>query len=142
MSAEATPVKATPIEATGELEATGTPELDQNPFDTTAVLFTLAVAVNRVDFDYTPRWKGNNPTTYIDSITFDKVLTDKVYQYRVVKGTRNLGIMPPPKVQPDGSQTVNLLEYNGGYGIPATLRIQIFVRDPATGNEYKIAQWK
>ncbi|KAI0063118.1 Fve-domain-containing protein [Artomyces pyxidatus] len=141
MSAEATPIEATPTEATGELETT-TVTVTQNPFDTTALLFTLAVAVNRVDFDYTPQWKGNNPFTHIHSITFDRVLRDKVYQYRVVRGTQNLGIRAPPKVQSDGSQTVNLLDYNGGYGIPATLRIQIFVRDPATGNEYKIAQWK
>ncbi|KAI0063119.1 immunomodulatory protein [Artomyces pyxidatus] len=113
----------------------------QIAFDKTGVLLQVAAAVGKVDVDYTPQWKRGNPSSYIDSITFKKVLTDKEYQYRVVKGNDDLGFQPSYKVQPDGSQTVNLLEYNRGYGIADTIRIQIWVRDPATGNQYKIAQW-
>lgn len=129
--------------------------------DYTALQFELAYFIKKSCFDYTPQWVRGNPSSYIDSVTFPKVLADKEYTYRVQSGDRNLGersiilvacfkvaytkmgvgVKPSYSVAPDGSQKVNLLEYNKGYGIADSTRIEIYVIDPSTEEEYLIAQW-
>ncbi|KAF8641977.1 hypothetical protein AX16_009765 [Volvariella volvacea WC 439] len=110
--------------------------------DLTQLLFFVAYNLQKVNFDYTPQWQRGNPSSYIDAVVFPRVLTNKAYQYRVVTGDKDLGIKPSYSVQPDGSQKVNLLEYNGGYGVADTTTIKIYVVDPSNGNQYLIAQWK
>ena len=110
--------------------------------DISMILFYLASTIKQVNIDYTPQWGRGHPSSYIDNVTFPRVLTDKEYQYRVVKGDDDLGVRKSYSVAGDGSQKVNFLEYNSGYGIPDTTRIQVFVIDPSNGNQYLIAQWK
>lgn len=105
-------------------------------------LLQFASTVKKASFDYTPAWGRGNPSTYVDNVTFPKVLTDKVYKYRVVKGTTDLGIKDSYAVNADGSQKVNLLEYNQGYGIADTITIKIYIVDPDSNAQYLIAQWK
>lgn len=90
---------------------------------------------------YKPTWTRGSPSVYIDSVTFPQVLTDKTYTYRVVNGGVDLGIKPPYEVQPDGSQTVNLLEYNQGYGVHESIPIQVFAVDPEDDGETLVADW-
>ncbi|KAI0315152.1 fungal immunomodulatory protein [Amylostereum chailletii] len=108
---------------------------------TTALQFTLAYSVKKTCFDYTPEWKRGSPSSFIDAIVFPKVLTDQSYTYRVRKGDTDLGVRRSYSVQADGSQKVNFLEYNEGYGIPDSTTIKVYVIDPETQNEYLIAQW-
>ncbi|KAH6880633.1 hypothetical protein B0T10DRAFT_495056 [Thelonectria olida] len=102
----------------------------------------LASTYKKVSFDYTPQWGRGNPNTYVDNVTFPRVLTDKVYKYRIVKGSQDLGVRDSYAVASDGSQKVNFLEYNKGYGIADTTTIKIYIVDPDTNNQYLIAQWK
>lgn len=85
-----------------------------------------------------PKWQRGNPDVYIDSIIFPVVPSNKTYQYRVIKGSEDLGIQPTYTLNKDGSQTVNLLEYNGGYGIQETIPIQVIAVDPE-GHEVLVA---
>ncbi|KAI0640748.1 Fve family of fungal immunomodulatory protein [Trametes meyenii] len=87
------------------------------------------------------KWTRGNPNTFIDSVTFPRVLTDKKYSYRVVKDDIDLGIRAGYEVNSDGSQKVNFLEYNSGRGIPQTSSILVYVVDPDNGNQYLVAQW-
>ncbi|KAI0315158.1 immunomodulatory protein [Amylostereum chailletii] len=107
----------------------------------TGLQFLLAYNVQKVCFDYTPQWERGNPGSYINTVTFPKALTDQGYQYRVRKGTTDLGVRGGYTVQPDGSQKVNFLDYNGGRGIEDSTTIKVYVVDPTTQNEYLIAQW-
>nr|ACD44335.1 immunomodulatory protein 8 [Ganoderma lucidum]UOF75530.1 immunomodulatory protein [Ganoderma tenue] len=107
----------------------------------TALIFRLAWDVKKLSFDYTPNWGRGNPNNFIDTVIFPKVLTDKAYTYRVAVSGRNLGVKPSYAVESDGSQKVNFLEYNSGYGIADTNTIQVFVVDPDTNNDFIIAQW-
>lgn len=109
--------------------------------DVSMILFYLASTVRKVNFDYTPQWGRGSPSSYIDNVTFPHVLTDKAYKYRVVKGGQDLGVRDSYAVASNGSQKVNFLEYNSGYGIPDSTTIQVYVIDPSTGNQYLIAQW-
>lgn len=97
-----------------------------------------------VDFDYTPKWKrvewGAPGQFYLDEVTFPKVLKDKRYKYRVVSGSTDLGIREPYDVQADGSQRINFLEYNQGYGIRDTNTVTVYLVDPETATEYKLTQ--
>ena len=106
------------------------------------ILFYLASTIQKVNMDYTPQWGRGSPSSYIDNVTFPRVLTNKTYQYRVVKGDEDMGVRDSHPVTADGSQKVNLLEYNAGYGIPDTTPIKVFVVDPSNGNQYLIAKWK
>ncbi|KAI1793471.1 immunomodulatory protein 8 [Ganoderma leucocontextum] len=109
--------------------------------DNTAVIFRLAWEIKKLAFDYTPNWGRGNPSSYIDTVVFPQVLTDKEYTYRVVVSGKDLGVRPSYAVESDGSQKVNFLEYNAGYGIADTKTIQVYVIDPVTGNDFIIAQW-
>ena len=108
---------------------------------TSAVLLALASTLQKVCFDYTPQWKRGTPNSYIDSVTFPKVLTDKNYSYRVVVDGNDLGTQAGYSVGADGSQVVNLLEFNKGYGVKDTSSIKIYVVDPDDGNQYLVASW-
>ncbi|THH32530.1 hypothetical protein EUX98_g1665 [Antrodiella citrinella] len=88
-----------------------------------------------------PRWTRGNPPNYIDAVKFPRVLKDKPYQYRVVRGEDDLGIKPSYEIQTDDSQTVNLLEYNSGYGVSDRIPIQVFAVDPEDKGETLVAQW-
>lgn len=94
-----------------------------------------------VNVDYTPQWTRGRPSSYIDSVTFPRVFTDKRYTYRVRMGGKDLGVRDPYGVQSDGSQKVNFLEYNSGHGIADKTTICVSVIDPDTCNEYLIAKW-
>nr|QMV83132.1 immunomodulatory protein [Ganoderma sp. TQC-2021a] len=107
----------------------------------TALIFRLAWDVKKLSFDYTPTWGRGNPSRFVDNVTFPQVLADKAYTYRVVVSGRDLGVRPSYAVGSDGSQKVNFLEYNQGYGIADTNTIQVFVIDPDTGADFIIAQW-
>ncbi|EMD41188.1 lectin FIP-fve [Gelatoporia subvermispora B] len=87
-------------------------------------------------------WKRGNPKVYFDHVTLPGVPTDKAYQYRVVKGDLDLGTRPTYELNKDGSQTINLLEYNKGYGIHEETPINVFVVDPEDGMETLVAEWK
>ncbi|KAI0280321.1 immunomodulatory protein FIP-Fve, partial [Russula brevipes] len=63
-----------------------------------------------------PKWKRGSPRNYIDVLTIPEPPSDREYQYRVVKGGVDLGIKPTYNRDRDGTQSVNLLEYNRGYG--------------------------
>lgn len=77
---------------------------------------------------------------YLDEVTFPKVLKDKRYKYRVASGSTDLGIREPYDVQADGSQRINFLEYNQGYGIRDTNTVTVYLVDPETATEYKLTQ--
>ena len=106
------------------------------------ILFYLASTIKQVNIDYTPQWGRGHPSSYIDNVTFPRVLTDKEYQYRVVIGEKDLGLRKSYAVHADGSQKVNFLEYNAGYGIADNNRIRVYVVDPDSGSQYLVAQWK
>ncbi|KAH9846266.1 immunomodulatory protein [Lenzites betulinus] len=105
------------------------------------MLLFLASTVKTVHIDYMPRWERGLPSHYIDCVVFPRVLKDKEYVYRVRMDDKDLGIVPSHSVATDGSQKVNLLEYNEGHGIEQTHKIQLYVIDPETQNEYLVAQW-
>jgi hypothetical protein len=105
-----------------------------------AIFLSLASTLEKVCFDYTPGWMRGSPSSYIDSVMFSKVLTDKNYSYHVVKDGTNLGVRAADAVQSDGSQKVNFLEYNAGCGIDQDSMIKVYVVDLDTGNQYKVAQ--
>jgi hypothetical protein len=98
-------------------------------------------ATPRINIDYTPRWGRGRPQNYIDNVVFPRVLRDKTYQYRLVKGDQDLGVRDAYAVAPDGSQRLNFLEWNSGYGIRDTTTIKVFAVDPDNGEEYLVAQW-
>ncbi|KAF8143672.1 immunomodulatory protein FIP-Fve, partial [Mycena galopus ATCC 62051] len=87
-----------------------------------------------------PRWTRGNPKSYIDSLTIPKPPSDKGYSYRVMKGDEDLGIQPTYERDPDGSQRINLLEYNQGYGISDRIRIRVYAVDEM-GSTAMIAEW-
>lgn len=77
-------------------------------------------------------------------MTIPVLPSDKQYQYRVVKGDTDLGIRPTYTRGVNGSQDVNLLEYNGGYGIHDSVLIKVYAVDPDEeegNNETLIASW-
>lgn len=107
----------------------------------TELTFLLIATRPKISYDYTPNWVKDGQ--YINSVTFPVVLNDKPYTYRVKAGDKDLGVQPSYKVQPDGSQKINFLEYHAGYGIDGnTNTVYVYVIDPETGNQYKIAQSK
>lgn len=70
--------------------------------------------------------------------------SDKQYQYRVVKGDTDLGIKSTYPREANGSQRINLLEYNEGYGVRDTEPIKVYAVDPEEeeGNkEILVASW-
>ena len=107
----------------------------------TAIIFKLAWDRKALAFDYTPNWGRGVPSTYINNVTFPKVLIDKAYKYRVVANGRGLGVRPSKAVHCDGSQQVDFLEYHLGLGIEDTETIQVYIVDPETGDDHLIAQW-
>jgi hypothetical protein len=56
-----------------------------------------------------------------------------------VKGEDDLGIQPTYEPDPDGSQRINLLEYNQGYGISDRIRIRVYAVDEVGST--LIAEW-
>lgn len=111
--------------------------------DTTMLSFALAWALGRVDFDYTPQWtrteRGGG--IYIDGVVFPRVLTNQLYSYRVVAGDTDFGTLQGAPVTMGGSQAVNFLDYNEGYGIDEGMTIRVYAVAPDSGNQYIIAQW-
>ncbi|KAI9155630.1 immunomodulatory [Paramyrothecium foliicola] len=95
----------------------------------------------KIDIDYTPSWGRGRPRNYIDSVVFTRVLADKPYHYRVYKGGQDLGVRDAYPIAEDGSQRLNFLEWNSGYGIRDTTTIQVYVVDPDTEYDYLVAQW-
>ena len=73
-----------------------------------------------------PKWIRGNPRNYIDGLTIPEPPSDREYKYRVVKGDVDLGIKPTYNRDGDGSQRVNLLEYNRGYGISDRTPIKVY----------------
>ncbi|KAI9067963.1 immunomodulatory protein FIP-Fve [Trametes sanguinea] len=108
--------------------------------DSSAMLLYLASTLHTINIDYNPRWGRGNPSNFIDNVTFPRVLTDKEYTYRVYKDETDLGVRKSYEVQGDGSQKVNFLEYNKGYGIADSSTIRVYVIDPDTGNQYLVAK--
>lgn len=105
-------------------------------------LFIVIQSSPKLDIDYTPAWGRGSPNTYIDSVTFPKVLNDKEYRYRVVKGSSDLGTRNADAVRENGSQRLNFLEWNKGYGIADSTSIKVYAVDPDSGNQYLVSQWK
>lgn len=91
---------------------------------------------------FPPQWKHVNwgARNYVDEVTLPFVLVDKPYRYRVRSGRSDLGIRETYELSADGSQRINFLEYNGGYGIIDSTHIKVFVVDP-DGKEALVANW-
>lgn len=89
-----------------------------------------------------PQWKYVNwgARHYVDGVTIPFVLIDKPYKYRVFSGRSDLGIRETYELNADGSQSINFLVYNKGYGIIDSTHIKVFVVDP-DGNEALVAYW-
>jgi hypothetical protein len=104
-------------------------------------VFELFYKQKKVDVDYTPQWGRGNPNNYIDNLTFPKVLTDKTYKYRIVKGSSDLGVKEAYQIQSTGAQRINILEWNSGYGIDDKTTIKVYVVDPTDNSSTLIAQW-
>ncbi|KAF9472453.1 kinase-like protein [Pholiota conissans] len=83
-------------------------------------------------------WGGS---MYVNSTTFLFIPTDKQYTYRVVKGTSDLGVRKTYERNPDGSQTINFLEYNEGFGIIDSTHIKVFATDSGNGREFLAVEW-
>jgi immunomodulatory protein Fve len=80
----------------------------------------------------------------IDVLTIPEPPSDREYEYRVVKGDVDLGIKPTYNRNGDGSQSVNLLEYNRGYGISDRTPIKVYAvgqDDAGQMEETLVAQW-
>jgi hypothetical protein len=107
----------------------------------TSCVFEYIWMVTRIDVDYTSHWDRGSPPTFIDNLTFKKVLTDKPYRYRVVAGSSDLGVKEAYEVQLDGSQKLNFLEWNKGFGINDKETIKVYVVDPVDDSSTLIAQW-
>jgi len=91
-----------------------------------------------------PSWKRGSPNIYIDELTIPVLPSDKQYQYRVVKGETDLGIKSTYPREANGSQRINLLEYNAGYGLHEATPIKVFAVDPDEhkgSNETLVASW-
>ena len=104
-------------------------------------VFELIYKLKKIDVDYTPQWGRGSPNNYIDNLTFPKVLTDKPYKYRIVKGSSDLGVKDAYAAQSTGSQKINILEWNSGYGIDDKTTIKVYVVDPTDNSSTLIAQW-
>ncbi|OCH90019.1 kinase-like protein [Obba rivulosa] len=90
---------------------------------------------------YPPKWTRGTPNTYIDSLRFPRVLTDRPYAYRVIVGETDLGTQLTNPLGPDGSQVINLLNYNAGRGVADTMPISILVVDLTNEQETLLAKW-
>ncbi len=110
--------------------------------DQSALIFALIPQTKKESWDYTANYGRGSPSSYIDNVTFPKVLADKKYQYRVVAAGKDLGVRAGYTVQSDGSQKVNFLDYNAGGGIPDSQTIKVYAVDPDSGNQYLVSQWK
>ena len=110
---------------------------------TTMLCFCLAWALRRVDFDYTPQWirSERGGGVYVDGVLFPRVLRDQLYSYRVVVGEQDFGTLEGAPVAGDGSQMVDFMNYNQGYGIDETITVRVYAVAPDSGNQYLIAQW-
>ena len=93
--------------------------------------------------DGTPKWTRGNPSSYIDVLTIPKPPSDTEYKYRVVMGDVDLGIKPTYSRNGDGSQSINLLEYNRGFGISDRTSIKVYAvgQDGVETEEMLVAQW-
>ncbi|KAL7280322.1 hypothetical protein ACG7TL_005239 [Trametes sanguinea] len=109
--------------------------------DSSSMMLYLASTMHTINIDYNPKWARGSPSSFIDNVTFPRVLTDKAYTYRVYKDDTDLGVRKSYAVQGDGSQKVNFLEYNKGYGIPDSSTIRVYVIHPDTENQYLVAKW-
>jgi hypothetical protein len=91
-----------------------------------------------------PQWqRGNAPFyNYIDAVLLPHAPRDKAYTFRVQKGNIDLGIRPTYEAEDNGSQKINFLEYNNGYGIRDDTPIRVYMKDPVTETEHLVAQWK
>ncbi|KFA61840.1 hypothetical protein S40285_08095 [Stachybotrys chlorohalonatus IBT 40285] len=108
----------------------------------TYLLVPFVTAVGKINVDYTPNWGRGSPSSYIDNVKFPRVLTDRQYKYRVVKGSTDLGVRDAYAIESDGSQKINFLEYNSGRGIEDSTAIKIYIVEPDTGNQSLLVQWK
>ncbi|OCH84171.1 kinase-like protein [Obba rivulosa] len=127
---------------------------DSNPLDRPPWAFGHELSNSESEWTrlvrtYPPQWTSRealNPTkgeiiTYVDSVTLLHVLADKPYQYRVVERNNDLGVRESSPLKTDGSQTINLHEYNGGRGIQHH-PIKVFVVDPVDRSETLLAERK
>jgi hypothetical protein len=137
------PIVDCPFNPCPDISCAPCPELVcAKPRAVTCSVLDLVQLTPKIDIDYTPRWGRGRPQNYIDNVTFPKVLRDKVYKYRVQKGSQGLGVRAANAVAPDGSQRINFLEWNSGYGIADTTTIKVFAVDPDSGTEHLVAQWR
>jgi hypothetical protein len=106
-----------------------------------SILSYLTGSVKTINVDYTPQWERGRPSTFINTVTFPRVLNDKQYKYHLINGSQDLGIKHGYTVQSDGSQMVNFLEWNAGHGLSASQTIKVFVVDPDSNHEFLVCQW-
>ena len=90
-----------------------------------------------------PQWEHVpwGSSMYVNSVTIPYVPSDKQYTYRVVKGQSDLGTKKTYERNPDGSQTINFLEYNSGYGIIDSTHVKVFATDSQSGREFLAVEW-
>jgi len=122
-----------------------TPPVNMQPSRTTSLV--LEQEWTRSLRSGPPEWTRGNPSNYINVLTIPEPPSDREYNYRVVKGDVDLGIKPTYNRDEDGTQRVNLLEYNRGYGISDTTPIKVYasvIGQDASGavEETLVARWK
>lgn len=83
-------------------------------------------------------WGGS---MYVNSTTIPFVPADTQYTYRVVKGQSDLGTRKTYERNPDGSQTINFMEYNSGYGVIDSTHLKVFATDSKSGREFLAVEW-
>ncbi|TFK88430.1 immunomodulatory protein FIP-Fve [Polyporus arcularius HHB13444] len=110
--------------------------------DQTDSIFAVIAKNPALCFDYNPRWGRGNPRSYIDNVTFPKVMTTKNFKYRVVADESDFGVRDAYGVQSDGSQKLNFLDWNAQHGIADSKTIKVYSVDPDSGNQYLVARWK
>lgn len=90
-----------------------------------------------------PQWEhvAWGSSMYVNSTTIPFVPPDIQYAYRVVKGQSDLGVRKTYERNGDGSQTINFLEYNQGYGIVDSTHIKVFATDLGSGKEFLVVEW-
>ncbi|EJD51339.1 hypothetical protein AURDEDRAFT_57009 [Auricularia subglabra TFB-10046 SS5] len=85
-------------------------------------------------------WKRGDSNVHIDRLVIPQPPGGGTYLYRVLKDETDLGVRPTYLLEADGSQVVNLLEYNQGYGIHDSRRVRVFVGEEGSdGREILIA---
>ena len=112
--------------------------------DLTAFFFAIIGQQKVVDLDYTANWGRGNPSSYIDNVTFPKVLDTKSFKYRVIKGTTDLGVDAGFTVTSTGGNRVYsvLLKKLGPLqSTPMRAVLQRVASASVTGNSNRLSIW-